>query len=217
MPSQLGYWSIRGLANPIRLLLNYVGEDYEDVLYKMGDGPEFSREEWLSVKFTLGLDFPNLPYYIDDQVKLTQTYAILRYLARKHNLYGETQAEHAKVDVLLEETTDLRQGFYTVCFSADYDDKMKENFVEQIKPKLTVLEKYLADKQFIIGDKVTVCDCDMYDFLDVLKIFEPKLLAHTPKLEEYFKRFEELPAITAFINSEKFIPRPVNNICAQWF
>ncbi|XP_069101516.1 glutathione S-transferase class-mu 26 kDa isozyme 47-like [Argopecten irradians] len=38
MPSRLGYWKIRGLAQPIRLLLTYAGEDFEDILYEQGDG-----------------------------------------------------------------------------------------------------------------------------------------------------------------------------------
>lgn len=33
--------------------------------YEQGEGPEFSREAWLSVKPGLGLDFPNLPYFVD--------------------------------------------------------------------------------------------------------------------------------------------------------
>lgn len=217
MPAQLGYWAIRGLAQPIRLLLSYVGQDFEDVLYKLGEGPEFSREEWLSVKYTLGLDFPNLPYYIDEDVKLTQTNAILRYLARKHNLYGETEKEQAFIDLLLDEIIDLRQGFGRLCYGSDYDDKKKETYVEQTKPKLAELEKFLGEKQFFIGDKVTLCDFHIYEILDVFKIFEPRLLADRPKLEEYHERFQELPAIKAYINSERFISRPINNTCAQFY
>ena len=68
------------LAQPIRLLLTYTGTEFEDIRYQRGDGestllfitdwlivydfpyvaPEFSREKWMSVKFTLGLDFPNV-------------------------------------------------------------------------------------------------------------------------------------------------------------
>jgi len=41
------------------------------------------------IKHSLGLDFPNLPYYIDGEVKLTQTNAILRHISRKHGLDGK--------------------------------------------------------------------------------------------------------------------------------
>uniref|UniRef100_A0A5K3G2Q8 GST N-terminal domain-containing protein n=1 Tax=Mesocestoides corti TaxID=53468 RepID=A0A5K3G2Q8_MESCO len=42
------YWDIRGLGESIRLFLRYLGEDFEDKRYN----------EWLSVKYSLGLDFP---------------------------------------------------------------------------------------------------------------------------------------------------------------
>ncbi len=47
------------------------------------DGPEFNLDSWFSVKHTLGLDFPNLPYLIDRSsgCKLTESLAIFRYIA----------------------------------------------------------------------------------------------------------------------------------------
>ena len=79
----LGYWKIRGLAANIRYQLSYCGVDWQDVEYEQGDGPEFSRESWMSVKYNLGFDFPNLPYFIDGDFKLTETMAIHKYIAEK--------------------------------------------------------------------------------------------------------------------------------------
>ena len=64
-PILLGYWKIRGLAQPLRYLLEYSEHPYQDVMYEQGDGPNFSVECWTSVKNTLGLDFPSIPYLID--------------------------------------------------------------------------------------------------------------------------------------------------------
>ncbi len=58
--SLTSYYYIVQIAEKIRILLHYVGEDFEDVQYVRGEGPEFSREDWLSKKFTLGYDFPNV-------------------------------------------------------------------------------------------------------------------------------------------------------------
>ena len=35
------------------------------VEYEQGGPPDYSRHEWLDVKFDLGLQFPNLPFFID--------------------------------------------------------------------------------------------------------------------------------------------------------
>ena len=61
----LGYWKIRGLATQLRIQMAYQGVEYNMVEYEQGDGPDFSRAEWLDKKFTLGMDFPNLPYFVD--------------------------------------------------------------------------------------------------------------------------------------------------------
>ena len=74
MASQLtlGYWDLRGLVSPIKYLLAYRQVDYNDKVYKIGGAPDFDRSEWLADKESLGLDFPNLPYLIDGDVKLSQ-------------------------------------------------------------------------------------------------------------------------------------------------
>lgn len=79
----LGYWNIRGLGAQIRYLLHYLGVEFEDRMYAAGPAPDFDRSEWLNEKYTLGLDFPNLPYLIDDGVRLTETAAIMKYLCSK--------------------------------------------------------------------------------------------------------------------------------------
>uniref|UniRef100_A0A8C5L044 glutathione transferase n=1 Tax=Jaculus jaculus TaxID=51337 RepID=A0A8C5L044_JACJA len=62
--------------------------------------PDYDRSQWLNEKFKLGLDFPNLPYLIDGTHKITQSNAILRYIARKHNLpdYEKQKPELLKRD-----------------------------------------------------------------------------------------------------------------------
>lgn len=71
---KLGYWEIRGYAEPIRTLLHYCKVPFEDVRYGFGSGADFpSMNEWFKVKPSMGLDFPNLPYLITDTgCKITQ-------------------------------------------------------------------------------------------------------------------------------------------------
>ena len=71
------YWNVRGLGSAIRNLLRYVEADYEDI-----DLDEFqpdSFEKWYALKPKLELDFPNLPYFIDGDLKLTQVTLYLNY------------------------------------------------------------------------------------------------------------------------------------------
>ena len=80
-PIQIGYWKIRGQAQPIRYLLEYCEHPYEETMYEQGDAPNFSVECWTSVRNTLGLDFPTIPYIIDGENRLTDLHAIMLYVA----------------------------------------------------------------------------------------------------------------------------------------
>ena len=43
-----------------------------------------NRDSWFSVKHNLGLEFPNLPYFIDGDFSMAETLPIMRYIASKY-------------------------------------------------------------------------------------------------------------------------------------
>ncbi|NXH11993.1 GSTM2 transferase, partial [Bucco capensis] len=149
----LGYWDVRGLANPVRMLLEYTETPYQEKLYRPGPAPEFDRNDWLKEKEKLGLDFPNLPYLIDGSTRLTQSNAILRYIARKHNMCGETEEEKQLVDMLENHLMDLRMNFIRLCYSPDFE-KLKPAYLEQLPGKLRELSRFLGSRQWFVGNKV---------------------------------------------------------------
>lgn len=56
----------------------------------------------------------------------------------------------------------------------------------------------------------------MYELFDQHKLMESTSLDKFPKLCAFMKRFEELPNIKKYMNSDKFMSRPVNNKVAQF-
>ncbi|KAB1274742.1 Glutathione S-transferase Mu 1 [Camelus dromedarius] len=215
MPMILGYWDIRGLAHAIRLLLEYTGSDYEEKIYSMGDAPDYDRSQWLSEKFKLGLDFPNLPYLIDGAHRLTQSNAILRYIARKHNLCGETEEEKIRVDVLENQAMDTRLDFARVCYNPDFE-KLKPGFLKEIPEKMKLFSEFLGKRTWFAGDKLNYVDFLAYDVLDVYRIFEPKCLDEFPNLKDFMSRFEGLKKISAYMKSSRFLRSPLFLKMAMW-
>lgn len=70
----LGYWRIRGRGQVPRLLLAYTGAIWEDVQYT-------SPEQWFGAdQKDLNLDFPNLPYLLEGDFKMTEAGAICSYI-----------------------------------------------------------------------------------------------------------------------------------------
>lgn len=74
--------------------------------------PEF-KNRWFEVKNTLGFELPNLPYLIDGDVRITQSAAIIKYLARKAEVLlgiadNASPAEHARLEMIQDHVNDLR-------------------------------------------------------------------------------------------------------------
>ncbi|XP_048207763.1 glutathione S-transferase Mu 1 isoform X8 [Perognathus longimembris pacificus] len=214
MPMTLGYWDIRGLGYAIRLLLEYTDSSYEEKIYSMGDAPDYDRSQWLNEKFKLGLDFPNLPYLIDGAHKITQSNAILRYIARKHNLCGETEEEKIRVDILENQVWDTRMQLARICYSPDFE-KLKPEFLEGLPDKIKLFSQFLGKRPWFAGDKITFVDFLAYDILDQHQMFEPKCLDAFPNLKDFISRFEGLKKISAYMKTGRFLPRPVFSKMAQ--
>nr|XP_020139246.1 glutathione S-transferase Mu 2-like [Microcebus murinus] len=215
MPMTLGYWDIRGLAHAIRLLLEYTDSSYEESLIFSTTAPDYDRSQWLNEKFKLGLDFPNLPYLIDGAIKITQSNAILRYIARKHNLCGETEEEKIRVDILENQAMDTRMQMAMVCYSPDFE-KLKPQYLEGLPEKMKLYSQFLGTRPWFAGDKITFADFCVYDVLERNQIFEPKCLDAFPNLKDFMARFQGLKKISAYMKSGRYLPTPVYTKVAFW-
>ncbi|NXC38335.1 GSTM1 transferase, partial [Penelope pileata] len=144
--------------------------------------PDYDKSQWINEKEKLGLDFPNLPYFIDGSTKLTQSNAILRYIARKHNMCGETEEEQLRVDMLENQVMDFRMSLVMVCYNPDFE-KLKPGYLEQLPGKLKLFSNFLGGKgglslcpHRVPCPQLTFVDFLMFDVLDQNRIFEPKCL-----------------------------------------
>ncbi|NXK70287.1 GSTM3 transferase, partial [Sylvietta virens] len=229
------------LAHAIRLLLEYTETPYEDKLYSCGEAPDYDKSQWINEKEKLGLDFPNLPYFIDGPTKLTQSNAILRYIARKHNLCGATEEEILRVDMLENQIMDFRMSLVMVCYNPDFE-KLKPGYLEQLPGKLKLFSNFLGDRKWFAGEKVlpgllgglrglgrafvltvsprcpqlTFVDFLMFDVLDQNRIFEPKCLEPFKNLKDFMDRFGALEKVAAYMKSSRFQKMPINNKMAKW-
>nr|CDS21012.1 glutathione S transferase Mu 1 [Echinococcus granulosus] len=215
MAPVLAYWDIKGLGERSRLLLKYVGVEYDDKQYTFGPAPTLDRNAWLSEKFSLGLDFPNLPYYIDGDFKLTQSGAILEYIADRHGMIPNCKKRRAVLHMLQCEVFDLQMSFGDVCYSADWE-KLKPGFMETLAQKLTNFEAFLDEKVWLTGEKISYPDFSLCEVLIELKKFEPTCLQKYPKLQAYLTRFENLPQLKDYIASKEFAARACTGADAHW-
>ena len=74
-----GYWHVRGLGQVSRLLLSYTNTPFKEVIYRSEEYQKWFEED----KKSIGFDFPNLPYLIDGDFKLTESAAIAKYIIKR--------------------------------------------------------------------------------------------------------------------------------------
>jgi len=218
----LGYWNIRGLAQQIRYLLKYAEVEFIDKRYEFGEGatlqePELLLKNWIPDKFNLGLHFPTLPYYIDGDLKLTQSLAIMRYLARKFGLFATDEKSLTRQDLVEQQIQDIRMNFvWDLLLKKDEYEKNKVIFLEETLPKqLELLSKFLGDNEWLVG-KLNYVDFLAYEILDWLRQFSTENMQKFENLTQYLKRFESLPAISAYINSSEFKSWPLFAPIVSW-
>jgi len=182
--------------------------DYEEVRYK-------ARDEWFGIKFEMGLDFPNVPWMEDGDLKISQSGAILRYLAEKHGLHGQDAKERAVMEMLACEAMDFHMAYARVVYNPDFA-KMKDDLFESQCKKLEQFEKFLGDKNFFGGDAPKFPDFHLYEIITVHTLLFPEVKTKFAKLAAYLQRFEELPKIKAHLASDKYIKAPINGPSAAW-
>jgi len=214
-PPTLCYWDIRGLAQPIRLLLEHTGTEFVDHKLVCGPPPQFDKSCWFDNKFNLGLDFPNLPYYIDGDTKITQSNAILRYIGRQHNLLGETESEKVRVDMMLEQSMDFRNGTVRLAYNPKFDEVLPD-YLKKLPGTLKAFSNFLGSNDWFAGKSLSVVDFVMYELLDQHRIMNSDCLKDFGNLVALMDRFETLPKVAAYMKSSRFMKAPINNKMAKF-
>lgn len=132
----LGYWPVAGLGQAIRYLLSILKIKFEDKLYT-------DPAVWAKDKETLTTPFPNLPYLIDGKHVVTESTAILRYIAKKNNredLLGKTPEDYALVESFIGTLKDIWAEFGQLRTLPDPKAALP-GIYDKIKDKLHLLEK----------------------------------------------------------------------------
>ncbi len=174
------------------------------------------------MKEKLELDFPNLPFLIEEQqensaappLRLTQSTTILRHVGRKYHLYGATLEEHARCDLVLDTAYDFKSVLVSTAYSrnrtemiADFEAKSIPHYFGQFEALLT-----RAQSKWFAGANLTIADFFVFEMVDQSRLMVPTALDSYPLLSAFVARFLALPPVQAYRKSAHFIERPINNM-----
>lgn len=208
----LGYWNMRGMGERIRLMMEYMGLNYENVKYPIDD-----KSKWFNAKFTLGLDFPNLPYIIDGSVKMTESWAIMKYLAHKNNdqLYPGSGTEEIRCNMAVGVVHDFRTNFVQMIYNPDFKN-LKNSYIDLLPVKLELFDKFLQDNAWLAGEKLTYVDFALAETLTRHLMIFPGCLDKFSNVKRFHDTFLNLKPLKDYYASSRFQKYPMHLPHAQW-
>ena len=160
---KLGYWKFRGVhrGNGARYLLAYSGAQWEEQNFTMGS------DEWSTFKSSGTIEFPNLPFIIDGDVNVTETFAVHRYIAGKFKpeLLGSTPAEQARVMQLYSIANERIMDFVKLVFA---EGTTRESLHAKAMSGLETGPGSLLsdDRQFLTGANVCLADFVLFETIE---------------------------------------------------
>jgi len=199
MPTyKLIYFNAIGRGETIRLLFKLAGVEFEDFRIELNQfSPEIKAQT----------PFGQLPVLEVDGVKLCESNACARYLARKFNLAGKTELDQARADMIIDCFEDIIKPMVAFFHSTDEEIKAKGKKIyveEQMPAFLTMLEALLKENhggdKFFVGDELTWVDLQFLAFnkwISHTGVENP--LANFPKLEALKTRVESIPKIAEWL------------------
>jgi len=130
--------------------------------------------------------FGQLPCLSTKDGKVGQSLAIVRVLARKANLQGETDAEFAMSEQLIQEGEDLFLAIAKAHYAADRTAAMDEFFSKTIKGHLDNLAKLLNGETFT--GKTLAGDLAIFAIFDILHRIQPDFLDGHATLKAFYAK-----------------------------
>ena len=195
---KLIYFNGRGRAEVSRLIFVVADQKYEDF--------RFENEQWPALKSQMPLG--QVPVLEIDGVKLPQSGAIARFLAKQFNLAGKDNLEQAKVDAVADTIHDLVTPFVPSRMEQDETKKQeltKKYFVEELPKHLENLEilakLYGAGGPWFVGNHLTWVDLLFYVLFEFLLGIQGDCLDKHPWLKQNRTEVEKQPKIAEYLKN----------------
>eukprot|EP00775_Hariotina_reticulata_P013740 gene13740-13861_t len=216
MTVTLYYWPLRGRAEVIKLLC--AAKDVELEIVEPGDYAIMKS------------DREHYPFgqMVDGDVDMTQSNAMIRHLARKHDLYGISDKEQAHVDMLIDGVESIRGKYLVLIYQDELKEPAKSTYWKTHGARdnadsrnggahFDYLEQYLGRNSdgtgYVVGSNLTAADLCVWEIVDLhLRIFKEEMEPAYPLLVAHHKRIAELPGIKEYLASPARLDKVNNNM-----
>ncbi|XP_035685853.1 glutathione S-transferase alpha-4-like [Branchiostoma floridae] len=192
--ARLTYFNGRGRGESIRFMLGAAGFEFDEVFLE-------TKEQMEELRARGDLLFLQVPLLEIDGMKMVQTGAMLRYIARKASLFGRDDKESARIDMLADGVRDFQLKFLGIPFQSDPTELLATIRDKDLPRYLPIYDKVLQDNGtgFLVGGSLSMADVLLFEaLLSVDEVF-PELLKDYPKLQEFRDRVAAQPNMAKFL------------------
>uniref|UniRef100_A0A069DQM9 glutathione transferase n=1 Tax=Panstrongylus megistus TaxID=65343 RepID=A0A069DQM9_9HEMI len=197
MPSyKLLYFNIMGLGEPIRYMLSYLGEDFED--NRIND-----YRKW-QTQIKSKMPFGKLPLLEIDDKKVHQTIAICRYLGKKAKLVGDNDWEDLEIDIIIDTLSDFRSAIWSYFYNRDEENKkrVKEPLFNVTIPlylgkfdNIIKVNGYLANGKLSWADIYFVAILEYFSFM-----IEQDIVTNYESISQLRDKIHSIPNIKKWLD-----------------
>ena len=165
------------------------------------------------MKFTLGLEFPNLPYFVDGDFKLTETMAIHSYIADKWKpeLLGKDAQHRGHISMLSNKCIEFKMAVTMPCYMTGDAAEV----TTACQKHLPALLDYMGTNAYLTGNQPSYVDFYFFEAIQFpIHLSNGALLTEFPKLAKFNDSMKTLLG-QAYCDSCLDKDRPFNNKVAK--
>ncbi len=200
--ARLTYFRGRGRAETTRWMLAATGVPFVNVAI---DTPE----DLAGLRASGKLPFDQMPLLELDGRCLSQSSAMIRYLARRGGLYGADETDAMWCDIIAGVAADFAETAIQAAFKPSPEIAIAD--LEARFAKFGPRFEARIEEQgsgFCAADTMTFADVVLAEALSSYLEWCPDMLDGAPKLQALYKRTIEEPTIAAYLGSELRYPMP---------
>lgn len=200
--AKLTYFRGRGRAETTRWMLAATGVAFTNV-------PVDTPEDLAALRASGKLPFDQMPLLEIDGHCLSQSSAMIRYLARRGDLYGANDLDAMWCDLVAGVTADFAETAIQAAFKPTAEVAIADLEVRFAKfaPRFEArIEE--QGSGFCAAERMTFADVVLAEALSSYLEWCPDILSGTPRLAALYEVITSLPGVGAYLASDQRYPRP---------
>lgn len=184
---EFGYWKVKFKAHYIRYLIRYLKLEVKE--YSPNTELEWRRKKDKLYKLN---PLIAIPYFRDGDLVVSRLGSIgmaICMRANRKDMLGTKPKEVIKMRTLQSAIEELTDYAYRLCYRSKSEIKKKflNEVGKKIHPIIRNFNEDLGDKNFLMGDKVTLVD---FEFVHIMELYD--WITATAGVFDPFEGFENL-------------------------